>query len=353
MTRQREQKWSQAGSDPLDELEIQQLLESAGRRPEVPPGDLAMIKAAARAEWQEAVAARQRSSRFALPLALAASLILALAVGWWWFRQGTPIARDVVATVERLEGDVELRGPPDFGPPARLAVGQTLVAGAELATVQGPAGQPARLAIRLASGSSLRLDTGTSLQLRSSTSLELKTGAVYFDSGAARTSGRTIDISTPFGEVYDVGTQFEVRLADAEAPLRVRVREGAVSVVTGAETHSAQAGVELTLGADGSVARGAVAPYGPAWEWVLAAAPTLDTAGVSLGAYLDWLSRETGWQVRYADEALAASVTGIRLYAPIEGLSPDESVGVVVPSSGLGYRLEDGTLMITESDLSR
>ena len=63
-------------------------------------------------------------------------------------------------------------------------------------------------------------------------------------------------------------------------------------------------------------------------------------------AFLDWVGRETGWQLRYADEAIERSVATIRLHGTIEGLRPDESLDVILQGSGLDHRLEDGQILV-------
>jgi hypothetical protein len=64
---------------------------------------------------------------------------------------------------------------------------------------------------------------------------------------------------------------------------------------------------------------------------------------------LRWVSRETAWRLQYEDEALAELATTIRLHGSIEGMAPDASVAVVLPGSGLDYRLEGGALRITRA----
>ena len=87
-------------------------------------------------------------------------------------------------------------------------------------------------------------------------------------------------------------------------------------------------------------------PDGPEWLWILEAAPALDIEGRSLASFLDWVSRETGWQVRYADEEIARSAQTISLHGTIEGLRPDESLGMILQGSGLDYRKDDGAVVV-------
>jgi ferric-dicitrate binding protein FerR (iron transport regulator) len=305
------------------EATIRELLEDAGRRPAVPAEDLAAIEAAARAEWLKLVAAERR--RRLLPLALAASLILALAAVWWWKREGPPPAPEIVATIELLKGET-----------GGMAVGQPLVSGSVVATAS-----PALAALRFPDGKSVRLDAGTRVRLLSNR-LELEAGAVYVDS---RRQG-SFEIKTALGIVHEMGTQFEVRLD--QPGLRVRVREGAVSLDHDRGSDSISAGEELRVRHDGKLSRSKIDPHGPAWSWVLAAAPSLDIDGLTLGEYLDWVSRETALKVRYEDQTLAGLADTVRLRGSIEGLAPDESLSVILPGSGLGHRIERGTLLITK-----
>ena len=292
-----------------DEEQVRRLLEDAGPRPEVPPEDLARIKAAFRAEWKEHIR-RRRSPDRRLWL-LAASILLAAGLGWWlWPAPAVPVAR-----FERASG-----------PAAEV------LSAAELSAGESPVG------LRLAAGPSLRLDAGSQVRLVSASVIELRHGAVYLDSeGAAK-----VEIRTPLGVVTDVGTQFEARLLGKGEALRVRVREGAVRV----GPHKAEAGTELTLRADGTVVRGPIAAYGPPWAWVLKAAPPLVIEGLTLEQFLDRIARETGWTVRYEDPGLAQSAGTIVLHGDIGDLPPDQAPEVVLPGAGLDHRLADGVLIL-------
>lgn len=351
MTEARELTRSKWTADEAVEDEVRRLLVEAGPRPPVPAEDLSAIRAAARAEWSELAAARRaRRSALVVPaLAAAASLLVALAVGWWWLANRPSPAPVTIATVELIRGAVRVEGPAERRRegPLELAVGEALVAGAELATVAGSQGTPSALAVRLAGGQSLRLDAGSRVRIESETRIELRRGAVYVDSGPDPDAERAVTVATAYGEVYEIGTQFEVRLEEGKTPhLRVRVREGEVSVRWDGEVHPAARGEELTVAADGSVSRADVDPFGPVWDWILVAAPGLPIDGVLLPAYLEWVARETGWTVQYADAELARSAAGIRVYGSIEGVAPDESLGVVLPGSGLAYRLEEPVLWV-------
>ncbi|MEE8139166.1 MAG: FecR family protein [Thermoanaerobaculia bacterium] len=343
---------SKVNAIPAGEDGVRRLLRRAGHRPAVPAEDLARIKEAAHDEWRKLVRTeRERREGFRVRgvLALAASLLLALLLGWWWTTERAPAVPDLIATVELVKGAIRAEGPANWEREGRLdlSVGDVLPIGAELEIAAPGDGPSARMALRLTGGQSVRLDVDTKVRLVSSLRLELERGAVYVESGAAPLDGAAVEVLTAFGIVRDVGTQYEVRLGEGGvAGVRVRVREGTVSLRRGSESYPATRGEELTLRRDGSVIRGSVEPYGPEWAWVLAAAPSLDIEGRSLRSFLDWVSRETGWRIRFADEALEQSAADVLLHGTIEDLTPDQSLSVVLPGSGLSYRVQDGTLWV-------
>ena len=98
--------------------------------------------------------------------------------------------------------------------------------------------------------------------------------------------------------------------------------------------------------ATGGRSAGSCAPYGPGWEWVLAAAAGFEVEGRSLEEFLAWVSHETGWQVRFEDPALAASARPIVLHGAIGNLPPDQAPFAVLPGAGLEGKLEGKTLVI-------
>lgn len=271
---------------------MRHLLEEAGPRPEVPPEDLAKIKAAFRAEWRERVRRRRAPDR-RLWL-LAASVLLAAGLGWWLWP----------------------------APPS------SRVTGAEL-----EAERPAAFQLE---GASLRLDAGSRVLLVSASEIRLERGAVYVDSQGTR----TVAVHTPLGTVTEIGTRFEVRLLGSA--VRVRVREGAVLVVS----HRADAGTELTLHADATVTRSRIASWGPEWSWVLKAAPPLRIEGLTLKEVLDQIVRETGWTIRYEDPGLAASAGEIVVHGDVGHLAPDQALEVVLPGAGLDHEVVDGVLIL-------
>ncbi len=311
--------------------QIGQLVRLAGRRETVPVKREERVKATVRGLWREEVRRRSRRRLTYWTAGLAAALLLAgLRLGIWE-RPPTeaPPPEILVATVDTATGTFTL--PSSTAP----VVGRRLARDAVLGT-----GADGRLALRLDGGLALRLAAGTRLRIASASVLHLEQGALYVDS---QPGDETVEIHTRFGVARNVGTRFEVRLGDDS--LRLRVREGKVTLDRDGSRHEAEAGVELTADADG-VSRQPVAPYGRAWDWVVEMAPAFDLEGRTLAEFLDWLARETGWQVRFRDPSATQPPSTVILSGPVVNLDPEETPRAVLATCGLTPRLDGGTLWI-------
>ncbi len=321
---------------PTSDDELRRLLTEAGRRPPVPAADAGALHEAARLAWQEAVEARRGAGRRRAWTAAASVVLLAGAAAWWLRTRPLVETGAVVAQLERFSGDIRVEGV------AGLSAGVEVRQGAELRT----GGSGSFLALRMA-GRSLRLDAETEVVLAAADTLVLRRGAVYVDSRGAGASGVGFEVETKLGKVREIGTQFEVRLANGDEPLlRVRVREGSVALERDAGRDTAAAGEELSLRRSGAATRARIAADAADWRWAIAAAPPFAIEGARLGEFLDWLARETAWRVVYADADLERAARGIVMHGATVGLSPEEAVAVVLASSGLEYRLEGGVLRI-------
>lgn len=323
-----------------EEARIRELMLSAGPRPDVPDEVLAGLRGAAEGQWRQLVEMERQRARFArrnTVLALAASLLLAVALGWWLMPEWKAQSPDLVASLELVHGTVLADG-------SHAAISEKLAAGSVLETGGGQSGA----ALRLIGGQSFRLDEGTRVKLLSASSFELERGAIYVDTHRSD-KGAGVAIVTGFGVVRDIGTQFSVRLGgNGSSRLQVMVREGAVEIERGAVRHSAGAGERLTVpaGSD-AVETAAIERHGPGWDWVEEVAPAISIDGARLSEYLEWVARETGRELRYADSELAQSARAIILSGSIAGFTPEESL-TILPASGLGHRIENGWLLIEQ-----
>lgn len=336
----------QAG-DPLAEI-----IRAAGARTAPPRAHYDQVYAAARASWRKALNAR-RQRRW---LALAASLaVVALAAALMQIVvPGNPAT---VAEISVVEGSAEWLpadgetwavitgsgiangdGPTSAG----ISSSQRLDDGARIRT-----GADGRVALRLADGGSLRLHAQTEIVLGRN-ELELTAGRLYFDS-AGRPDTLPIAVATSLGTVRDIGTQFEIRASRDD--LRIRVRSGGIEVRDPLTDQNviAEAGEQLLLSADRSLARSAFAPDGPEWSW----AEALATIPVSRSIleYLEWIANETGKQLRFETGDVQSSARGATFSGDPSGMTPYELLENITLTSDFGYELtDDGTLVINRTD---
>jgi hypothetical protein len=310
-----------------DRDQIGPLLRLAGPRDAVPSERAARVKAAVHAEWRQRT--RARSQRIAIGWSLGAmataALVLVgvrLAVRDDAAVTGPPPA---IAAVETLSGPVSFR------------IGDSIRAGGVVDTTGG-----GRVALRLAGGIAVRVDSETRLRLASETALMLDQGAVYIDSGDGPSGA--LEVRSRVGVARDIGTRFEVRLNDAA--VRVRVRDGLVQLTQGRQSHDAHTGDELTLDLSGSVVRRTVPVFGADWAWAAALARPFELEGRSLREFLDWVCEENGWQLRFSDAASEQKGATTILHGSIEGLTGEEALAAVLPTSGVEHQLENGILNI-------
>lgn len=265
---------------------IATLVRLAGRRAEVSGERTARVRAAVAEEWKAAVR-RRRWTRVAAVAAIAASIAVVL-----WLRRPETIAPPSV---------------PDA----------PLVAVANDAPVSMPW-----------NGGTLRLDRGTSVRFDAARTATLQHGAIYYANDA---QGAGVTIHTPFGDVRDVGTRFEVRLsADA---VRVRVRDGAVVM----RDQTAGAGTELVANRT-SVTSRSIATSGGEWTWIENAAPPIVLEGKSLDEVLRLIAVEKGLTLERSgpDQTLHGDVP----------LSISEALDAATAAAGVTYRIEGDRLIV-------
>jgi ferric-dicitrate binding protein FerR (iron transport regulator) len=179
---------------------------------------------------------KRRLSRRWLVASLAAVLLLALGIGWWWIRPDADphLPRLVSATAE-----VELHDHDGRTMPATanrpLAPDQTIVThDDDRAVIAYPD------ATQVALFGSSRLLIGRSPA--GSKRLELRSGGMHLDV-QPQPAGRPLIVATPAGEVQVLGTRF--RLATGQERTRIEMEEGKVAFVNRADGRR----VEVSQGA--------------------------------------------------------------------------------------------------------
>ncbi|MEJ2084842.1 MAG: FecR domain-containing protein [Acidobacteriota bacterium] len=335
------------GGSPTDEKWVRDLMVGAGERPELPQGDLETIRQAARAQWLELVERRNSTvgSRRNRLWALAASVLLVVAVAWWWSTTTAHLDSDgspVVATIERLDG----QGIEGFTAGTEIRLGDTLE------TRTGDDGGAQRMALQLAGGASLRLDALSVVVFSDEQEVELRKGALYFDTGADPAAVAPWTVVTELGAVRHVGTQFEVRLLDYDEAVRIRVREGEVSLESSSGSYSIVAGEQIEVSEDGRTDSDSIPNYGSDWDWVGEITPGIEIDDLPILDYLQWLSRESGRRVVFENDVVERYALEHTISMSIEGMTPMESLDNVRVASDLIFEEQNGSILVLAPETS-
>jgi ferric-dicitrate binding protein FerR (iron transport regulator) len=341
-------KTSQGYSTDRDDATMERLLRLAGPRAPIPediaarvyqrvhrewqassqPPDGARVYQHVRKEWQKR-ASRRRYRRWVLPVALAASVVLAVTM----VLQPPPSAPDRVSigTVARVIGDA--------GTAALPAIGQPVYAGDVLQTGSGE-----KLSVVINNAESLRLDEDTTLAFVAKDEFRLDSGRVYADTGDFMYRNRGLIIETAMGSVTDVGTQFAVQIGGDS--LDVAVREGRVDISRGASEYVAVAGERMQLGPDDVTAVEALEAHDPFWSWTTSLAPVFDIENKSLLDFLRWAARETGRELEFEDNELRMSAMRTDLHGSVSDFEPIQAVESVLATTNFRYRIRADRIII-------
>jgi len=288
-----------------------------------------------RVEMQRRERHRNRRRRIVFVGLAASFLVIALGLGAW----RRSIRTLSLPAVQAIIGRATLNA----GAARFVAVGTTLPIGSELTS-----DQDSLVAILWPDGHSVRLGGGTRVRILRGPVIALELGAMYVDSGfesLARHDPLAVD--TPAGRVVEIGTQFELRVADYT---RIAVREGKVQLVGESHRENVAAGTRLDIAADGTMTRQEISRYGSEWDWFAAVTPVLELEGRTLQEFLDWIAREKGMTLAFADPAISERASTIILTGSIESLTVDQALDAVLPTCQLSHTVEQGTLTILEEE---
>ncbi|MBF8292498.1 MAG: hypothetical protein HW417_1573 [Steroidobacteraceae bacterium] len=310
---------------------VASLIRAAGRRTEPPEDAYQQVLAAATGAFREKVAERRGRNWILLATAAGvAALAIAFLLQW-----NSNTAQTQVAQVARVIGTAELAIDGDWKP--MTETGGYLATGAKLRTLAGGG-----VALALDDGASLRLAAATELQIDGPRRVLLRSGTVYLDTRASLGTGYQIE--TPVGTARDVGTQFELHVADGS--LRLRVREGRVEIDRAGNLVNGSAGEQLDIDLLGGVSRTSIAATDTAWQWVETVAPAPDIDGQPASVLLAWVSRETGRRLHYETPGVEARAATVILHGNIVHLAPMAALDVMLATTDLEYTLVGDTMEV-------
>jgi ferric-dicitrate binding protein FerR (iron transport regulator) len=310
---------------------VASLIRAAGRRTEPPVDAYQQVLTAVTAAFREK-AAKRRARTWVLWAAAASVATLAIAL---WLPWNTSSTQAQVATVARVIGSVELAG--DGGWKPMTEAGGALANGARLRTLAGGS-----VALALDGGASLRLAAATEVQMDGPRRVLLRSGTLYLDNKGSVGTGYQIE--TPAGTARDVGTQFELHVADRV--LRLRVREGRVEIDRAGQLLTGSAGEQLEIDVLGGVTRSSIAATDMAWQWTESVAPAPDIDGQPAAVLLAWVARETGRRLHYESAVVETRAATVILHGNIRHLAPLAALDVMLATTDLEYTLIGDTMEI-------
>lgn len=318
------------------ERSLARLLKLSGER-ETPSAEAtARAHAAALETWQDSLW-KVRATRIRYVLSgLAAAFSIAL-VGAIMLtsttQQTTPVS---VAYIVGLSAPATLIDP--NGGRSEANIGTPIATSAQLQTRTG------RGSLRIGESLSLRIDTNTQLRFVGPSHVRLLAGAVYVDSGGLNAASN-LRILTPAGEVHHEGTQYQVRVHGELT--HIKVREGRVQLLAtrNGGVMSIIAGEQIRID-DGDVSKSSVPIFGPDWDWASSMASSIDIDNRPLIEFLAWITREHGWQLRYASPTEERAVQSIRLHGSAMGNTPADTLRRVSLITGLSMQVDNGILLV-------
>lgn len=312
---------------------VESLIRTGGRRSEPPADAYVQVLNAASAAFREKTA-RRRERTWLLWAGAAAVLTFAVALVLRWSPPG--MEREELARIVRVIGSAEQATGDAWRP-----LGETrdpLTQGVKLRTLAG-----GRAGLMLPGGTSLRMAAETEVILEARGRLYLQRGTVYVDSGR-HASAAGLEIVTPAGTARDLGTQFELQVA--ASALRLRVREGSVSIDRGGKSATGVAGEQLSIDLLGGIERAPIAPDAQEWQWTEAVAPLPDIDGKSAAMLIAWVARETGRRLRYESPTVEDRASAVILHGNIRNLPPLDALETMLATTDLEYVLDGDTMEI-------
>lgn len=320
------------------DAEIEQLLVSNLSTPPLSPEATERVRAAVSQAWEATTSPAQthetrgHARHWGRWLGLTATSLVAIAFIFFAIK---PVAeQDVIGSLARTsDGGIERTQGLIWH--HALKVGDPLRVG-ETLTARSPA------LVALAEGGTLRLAGNSVIAVEAASQLSLEHGKLYVDKPVGVIASHPLRVATRVGLVEPLGTEFEVLSNDQV--VRIRVREGQVRFSGATGVLVATVGTELLASSGGQVTQRPVPTFGNDWQWTAALAPDFAVEGRSLSDYLQWISRELGRPLVYANAQARESAQRTILHGSVRSEATLDALAEVLSSTSLTYELADGAI---------
>ncbi len=276
----------------MNEQDIEKLLKAAGPLVKSDENMMNDIRSEVENTWLEVVAKRKARRYWVYSGSMAASIValtmLVLSLQISIFDDKASINGAQIAQVVMFDGSGTIN---DSG----LHHGRTLVSGDHIQTESG------HLTIQLYDQTLVVLSANTDLTLSNHNTLQLTAGKIYLDSPDINTS---VTVITPWGNVRDIGTQYEVAVSANE--LQLAMRSGKVVMELDDKTLYASVfeglGDVVSVDTNNDIQKSTMSPSDPYWSWTHKALSDFDVNNQSVFEVLEWVHRVTGKNIVFATD---------------------------------------------------
>jgi len=306
---------------------LAKLMTLAGPRSEIPPEVKHRVHNAVHDVWNHATRT-PRTLRWAAPLALAASVILALTI----LVQPTEMQIQAVGSIAKLTGVAAGVG---------FVLGDTVNVGDVLDTAAEHG-----ISVTLRDDTSLRIAASSKLRIDASDEFTLLSGRIYVDSGERIYRRRQVTIHTENGSATDIGTQFSVSFNGTD--MSIAVREGRVDVRDSSKAYTTQAGQRLHLHSGQEGRFESVGIVGPEWDWATSLAPAYDIESGSFMDFLRWVARETGKELVFASDEVRMAALRTQPHGSVADFTPMDALKSVMQTTDFKIQVDDRVITVSK-----
>jgi hypothetical protein len=198
--------------------------------------------------------------------------------------------------------------------------------------------------VALRRGGTLRVAADSSLEFTAAGRVSLARGLIYVDIPPGSGNSPPLRILTHAGVIEHVGTAFEIK-SDGRS-VRVRVREGRIRFLGDNATVLADAGTELFATPGKALSERSIDVYGSEWLWAAALAPYYEIEGMPLIGFLQWVSRELGRSLEFADVNARQIADRTILHGSVIHQAPVEAMSNVLATTSLTYEIRGATILV-------
>ncbi|MEQ9450227.1 MAG: FecR family protein [Pseudomonadales bacterium] len=294
------------------ERRIQAIIKSAGARPKPDPFRKNADKARLRQVWTEEVRNNRRLKlwKMSVPVGLAAAVLLAVSLGLPQLGGMDESLGEILLTQgEVTHTSVEVDNQSNF-----LRTGDLLASKSNSSAT-----------IRLKDETIVQLAPHTQITLRDASDVWLHKGKIFVDSPGIESH---VTIRSSWGEIRDVGTQFEVSLS--EDSLELAMREGIAEIRLEGNVHtpivarSSEREADLVLVESGNkITRTSLKRTAQRWDWTRSGAPDYPGGEYDLASIVKWAARQTGRDISYGSSLAVLQLKNERVVWPpvqVQGL---------------------------------